>query len=234
MHWNDFETAFSTARVGRYKSKFAGNEIQAMTAYRHNLLITESLTPLFCTVEIALRNAMHTQLTAAFGRADWWVAWHGDQAYRGQLDRIEGASTKLRRRRESTTPDKIVAELTFGFWSTLLNVEFQNTLWAPLRKAFPHCPKVHRQRKTIASLVNALRDMRNRAFHHEPVLWLTPAVDTVHADGLKLLSWIHGPAESWLSAFCRVQAVWAAWKRDETPFTAPGGNDACPGSKVTQ
>lgn len=220
MHWNDFETAFSSARVGRYKSKFSGNEAHAMKAYQHNLLITESLTPLFSTVEIALRNAMHSQLTVSLGRADWWGTWRGIQVYRGQVDRIEAAGAKLRRRREPATPDKIVAELTFGFWATLLNAEFQHALWAPLRKAFPHCPKADRQRKTISSLVNTLRDVRNRAFHHEPVLWLTPAVDTVYADGLKLLSWIHGPVESWLTGLCRVHAVWAAWKREEAIFTA--------------
>ena len=220
MYWKEFETAFSSARVGRYKAKFAGNEAHAMEAYKHNVLITEALTPLFSTVEIALRNAMHTQLTAGFGQPDWWGTWRGNQAYRAQIARIEAASVKLRRRREPTIPDKIVAELTFGFWATLLNAEFRHTLWAPLRKAFPHCPKADRQRNTISSLVNTLRDIRNRAFHHEPVLWLTPAVDTVYADGLKLLSWMHGPVESWLTGVCRVRAVWADWKREEAIFLA--------------
>lgn len=86
MNWNDFETAFSAPRVGRYKSKCAGNEAHAMIAYRYNLLITESLAPFFCTVEIALRNAMHKQLTAYFGRQNWWTTWAGNPAYRGQVE----------------------------------------------------------------------------------------------------------------------------------------------------
>ena len=228
MHWNDFESAFSSARVGRYKSKFAGNERHAMSAYQHNLLIAEALTPFFSTVEIALRNAMHKQLTVCFRQPDWWAAWNGDRAYKGQVDRIQVASAKLRRRREPTIPDKVVAELTFGFWATLLNVEFQNTLWAPLRKAFPHCPKVERQRKTISSLVNTLRDVRNRAFHHEPLLWLTPDVNAVYADGLKLLSWIHGPVESWLTGLCRVRGVWAEWKQEEASFATPTKRHSMP------
>lgn len=240
MNWNDFETTFSTARLGRYKSKCAGSEIHAIVAYRHNLLITESLTPFFSTVEIALRNAMHKQLTAHFRRPDWWTAWAGNHDCRGQTARIQAASAKLRRRKEPTTPDKIVAELTFGFWATLLNVEFQHTLWAPLRKGFPHCPKSERQRKTISSLVNTLRDTRNRAFHHEPVLWLTPDVDSVYGDGLKLLSWIHGPLASWLVGLCRVRTVWANWKLEETriasstkPVRAPQVECAAANSPTT-
>ncbi|WP_116139666.1 hypothetical protein [Trinickia diaoshuihuensis] len=218
MNWNDFETVFSQARVGRYKSRYHGNEVQAMTAYLHNLRISESLTPFFSTVEIALRNSMHKQLGAYFGRIDWWETWAGNRAYRGQVDRIQAAYSKLLRRREPTTPDKVVAELTFGFWATLFNVEFQHTLWSPLRKAFPNCPKLQRQRKTVAALVNTLRDMRNRAFHHEPVLWLSPDVGTVYEDGLKLVSWIHGPVEAWLVNLTRVHTTWSDWKFAEASF----------------
>ena len=82
-----------------------------MRAYQHNLRIAESLTPFFCTVEIALRNAMHKQLTAHFGRQDWWTVWASDPAHQGQIAHIQAASAKLRRRKEPATPDKIVAEL---------------------------------------------------------------------------------------------------------------------------
>lgn len=193
-----------------------------MTAYLHNVRITESLTPFFSTVEIALRNSIHRQLGAYFGRSDWWETWADNQAYQGQFNRIQSAYSKLRRRREPTTPDKVIAELTFGFWATLLNVELQHTLWSPLRKAFPYCPKRQRQRKTVSALVNTLREMRNRAFHHEPLLWLTPDVGAVYADGLKLISWIHGPLESWLINLSRVHAIWADWKQSDAGFTAQG------------
>lgn len=90
MNWNDFETAFSPARIGRYKAKRAGNETHAMLAYQHNLPIVESLTPFFGIVEIALRNAMHKRLTESFRRQDGWTTLDGSPAYRRQVDRIQG------------------------------------------------------------------------------------------------------------------------------------------------
>lgn len=91
---------------------------------------------------------------------------------------------------EPRTPDKVIAELTFGFWSTLFNTAYQAALWQPLRKAFPHCPKVARQRATTSPVGNRLRDLRNRAFHYEPILWVTPDDKVIHDEGAVLLKWI--------------------------------------------
>lgn len=44
-------------------------------------------------------------------------------------------------RHESITPAKIVAELTLGFWVSLLNSEYERLLWKDLRRAFPYMPK---------------------------------------------------------------------------------------------
>jgi hypothetical protein len=85
------------------------------------------------------------------------------------------AKNKLQRRAETATPDKIVAELTFGFWSSLFNGSFQSVLWKDLRLVFPRCPKRQRQRHAIASALNQIRNLRNRIFHHEPLFADHPA-----------------------------------------------------------
>lgn len=221
MRWTDFESAFSAARVGRYKARCRGSEAHAIAAYRHNLLLSEALTPFLCTVEIALRNAVHGQLARHYGRPDWWEAWQGDRRFKHQLNEIGTARNKLQRRKEAQVPDKIVAELTFGFWSTLFNAEFQAELWQPLRRAFPHCPKTRRQRGTISSVVNKLRMLRNRAFHHEPVLWIQGDAGLIHRDGLELLAWMHGSLGPWFGRIDRVPHVWAGWKALEAEMLKP-------------
>lgn len=219
MEWSDFEGAFSAPRVGRYKRKCRGNEQHAIEAYRHNVLVSEALTPFFCTVEVALRNAVHRQLARHYARHDWWEAWSGNTRFRAQLRDVEKAHRKLEYREEQRTPDKVVAELTFGFWVTLFNAEFQTELWGALRRAFPHCPKPRRQRSTISSVVNKVRTLRNRAFHHEPVLWLPEDTGETHKEGLELLSWMHGSLQPWLSSIDRVPVVWEEWKAHEMQLT---------------
>ncbi|NIZ93396.1 hypothetical protein F1544_20635 [Kineosporiaceae bacterium B12] len=62
-------------------------------------------------------------------------------------------------------PGRVVAELTFGFWWSLLADEYNRSLWQPcLREAFT---QVRRQR--LHSTVDELRQLRNRIAHHEPI-----------------------------------------------------------------
>ena len=168
VDWPEFAAVFSSARVERYRARCHGNERFAMAAYQHNILLSEALTPLLNIVEVALRNAVHRELTKYYGRDDWWHAWAGNHGLQARMADVEVVSARLRARRQPRTADRIVAELTFGFWVTLFNAEYQRELWSALRKAFPHCPKKLRKRAAIASMVNRIRMLRNRAFHHEP------------------------------------------------------------------
>src|SRR5690606_32189828 len=144
-----------------------GDTVAAATAYAHNLLLAEAMLPLLNVLEIALRNSIHNNLTAFYRRTDWWEAWVGDPDFKWQLKQITEAKGKLLKRHENLTPDKMIAELTFAFWSSLFNSAFHIKLWSNLHKLFRHCPKHLRQRKTISASLNQIRDLRNRIFHHE-------------------------------------------------------------------
>lgn len=106
--------------------------------------------------------------------------------------------------------DKIVAELALGFWSSLFNVHFQALLWKDLRLVFPRCPKLLRKRHTVSSALNLVRDLRNRVFHHEQLLWLTPSLIDLHAKGIEVLGWLDPQLPPWLSQYDRLPATWAA------------------------
>ncbi|PLQ00869.1 hypothetical protein CYJ10_10600 [Cupriavidus pauculus] len=92
------------------------------------------------------------------------------------------------------------------------NAEFQSELWSALRKAFPGCPKVDRTRAKLSSLIKRIRMLRNRTFHHEPVLlWRNGGVAQLHREGLVLLQWIHGALVPWLVSMDRTDTVWSTW-----------------------
>lgn len=212
MNWNDLERHFSPARLGRYKAACGNDTAAAARAYTHNLLLAEAMVPMLNVLEIALRNSIHAALTVQYGRTDWWESWTGDPAFKWQLGQIAEAKGKLARRHEVESPDKVIAELTFAFWSSLFNKAFHITLWSSLHKLFRHCPKHLRQRKTISAAFNQIRDLRNRIFHHEPLLWLSPALIDQHALGLQAIGWLDPQLIGWLAKHDRLPTCWTAWK----------------------
>jgi hypothetical protein len=72
---------------------------------------------------------------------------------------------------------KVIAELRFAFWVSLLTASHQERLWDDqLRSAFPYLPGaagdhagVSAARKILHDDVDAIRTLRNRIAHHEPV-----------------------------------------------------------------
>lgn len=210
MNWNDLEKHFSLARLGRYRASCDGDEARAARAYVNNILLAEAMMPMLNVLEIALKNSIHRRLAILYGRLDWWEAWIGNPLFAWQSREIAGARAKLQRRLETATPDKIVAELAFGFWSSLFNVQFQSVLWKDLRLVFPRCPKVQRQRHTISAALNQVRKLRNRVFHHEQLLWLTPSLIDLHAIGIEVAGWLDPQLSPWLYQYDRLPSTWAA------------------------
>jgi len=209
MNWNELEKHFSPARLGRYRAACGGDEAKAATAYVNNMLLAEAMMPMLSVLEIALKNGIHLRMSALYRRTDWWETWSADKAFAWQYNEVANAKNKLQRRAEMATPDKIVAELAFGFWSSLFNVAYQQILWKDLRLVFPRCPKPQRKRHTISSALNQIRDLRNRVFHHEQLLWLTPSLPDFHAKGVEVIGWLDPNLVPWLDRFDRLPATWA-------------------------
>lgn len=209
MNWNDLERHFSPARLGRYRTAQSGDIEKAASDYTHNLLLAEAMMPMLNVLEISLRNSINARLSAFYGRADWWGEWVGNPDFSRLNKQINNAKDGLKGRREQQTPDKVLAELTFGFWSSLFNSRHQHVLWQCLRLAFAHCPKVIRKRQNISAALNQVRKLRNRVFHHEPLLWLTPSLIEQHATGATIINWIDPNLGLWLVNHDRLPGVWS-------------------------
>lgn len=202
------EKHFSPARIERYKAARNGDTALAAADYTRNMLLAEAMVPMLNVLEIGLRNALHARLRHLYGRENWWESWTGLPAFDKLTHSITEAKRKLRQRRERASSDKILAELTFGFWCTLFNSSFQPVLWKDLRLAFPACPRDQRQRHTVSSALNQVRELRNRVFHHEPLLWLTPDLAKQHAKGVTLVRWLDPSLADWLARHDRLPGTW--------------------------
>ncbi|WP_258129632.1 hypothetical protein [Achromobacter anxifer] len=208
MEWELRVTVFSAPRMGRYLNKYGGDTLRAAVAYDHNVLLAQALMPALQTLEIVLRNAIHRSLSRSMGNSDWWNCLPTPE-FDWLHAAVNDAGNKIQRRRERVTIDKIVAELTFGSWTRLFNAQYGLTLWGRLLLAFPTCPKIKRQRGPISSSLNRIRDLRNRVMHHEPLLWVAPSVNEIHADILEVLDWIDPGINLWLARHDALPTMWA-------------------------
>lgn len=186
----ELRRAVSEPRLERYRQE--GTDLDMAVNYYWNMALADALLFPLGTVEIMLRNTVHNTLSHFFGRADWYDG-------RGLLEekqekQVADAKRHIASRNKPVTPERVVSALTFGFWVTLLSGNYNDRLWRPnkaanLRTAFPHTPKNKRQRGAIQNTYYRVLNLRNLAFHHEPILDL-PSLLADHRRAYDGIGWI--------------------------------------------
>jgi len=156
----------SLPRLKRYIRAAHGDARAAERLYWWNIEVSAALLgPLHC-LELALRNALHNALVRHHGRPDWWAVAPLNERGRRLVD---DAHRACRRRPRPTTPDDVVAELSFGFWVSLIShgSGYDRMFWVPvLHSAFPY---YRGRRDGLYRDLTSLVLLRNRVMHHEPV-----------------------------------------------------------------
>lgn len=195
----------SPARFAPYLALFDGQVEPAVELYKWNIDVSSAFyAPLHC-LEVALRNAEHRELTTQFRRPDWWNAPELEHNVRPLVDAVEEKAQPAPRGTRTRTTDDTVAELTFGFWVTLVSRRYDGSLWRQsLHRAFPHFAG---ERQDPHRDLNTMRLFRNRIMHYEPIHHRHLAAD--HATVLRLLGYLSPDLARELRLFDRVPAVLA-------------------------
>lgn len=201
---NWFSQALSSPRLVPYLSASGGDPAVAERLYWWNVEISGAFYgPLHC-LEVALRNALHDRLRARYGRADWWAKAPINP---GALRAVDEARRKCHRRQATSTgnADDIVAQLSFGFWVTLLSTgkSYDRHLWVPtLHRAFP---RYSGRRDMLHDNLWTMVLLRNRIMHHEPIHHRDLAAD--HRKLYRLLGYLSPDCAKQALAMDRVAAV---------------------------
>ena len=183
------------------------DEKRAIAHYQCNIELAESFYPCLSILEVALRNALSRELETMTGREDWYAVFPTTPGLSNLNRYITKASKQIAGRHEIVTPSKIIAELTLGFWVSLLNAEYELLLWKHLRRAFPYMPKHLRQRKNVSSPLNSFRSFRNRVFHNESICWNLNRVTDIHKELLLVMGWINQDIPEWIETLDRFEEV---------------------------
>lgn len=208
------EKVFSRKRMERYFSLYPNEEERAILHYRCNLELAEACYTSLSVLEVTLRNALSRELERMTGRTDWYVMF-ADTAGLAKLNRyVDQARRQIEGRHETVAPPKVIAELTLGFWVSLLNSEYERLLWKDLRRAFPFMPKKDRKRKNVSAPLNGFRTFRNRVFHNESICWNLTRVEEIHREMLMVMGWMDKDVPRWLQPSDRFGQVSDKIRRD--------------------
>jgi hypothetical protein len=208
MEIQAIERIISKERLGPYLKYHSGDFEKAVAHYKANIEISETFYPMLSILEIALRNNLDFQLKRKFNDDNWFENPEFIKIVsRFQIDRVSEARNNIFREKKTITTGKIISELSFGFWTSLLDSKFEKTLWKNIRLAFPNCPKSIRKRKTMSSKFNGIRKFRNRIFHHESVTWNITALKNYKSEIIEGIDWLDKNLLEWSVELFRFEEV---------------------------
>jgi hypothetical protein len=198
------ESALSADRFGRYLAWAGGDRTRALDLYALNIRLSEAFYPALQMLEIALRNRIHAVLSEAFQPEWFWK--EGFLAVPHQATQLATAVAELGREDKEPTASRIVAALTFSFWTTMLGPTYENLWQQHLHRIGRRPDGKGLRRKDFTAPLTPIRILRNRIAHHEPVLaWNLPQH---HEAMLRLTGWLSPRAAIWCLALDRFTAVY--------------------------
>jgi hypothetical protein len=188
---DDLERSISKDRLSTYMRAVGNDKESALKLYLWNSEISSAFYIPLQGLEVTLRNAIHQAMTAKFKNDSWYDMTPLDN--RGK-DTVFAAKETVRRNHGTVNPPHVIAELSFGFWITLLNKKYHQTLWIPaLGKAFPHA---RLPRSEIHETLNHIRILRNRIAHHEHIFGRHLAED--YRNIIKVIGWMNPVKADWI------------------------------------
>lgn len=215
---HNLDEALSLERFSRYLSWANGDREEAFKLYALNTAVSEALYTPIQMLEVSFRNRFHFTLSA--GHGENWFDIPGFLCVTHQIEQLAKAREDLQREKKLETPGRIVAALTFGFWTALLNKEYENLWQTTLHNAAQREDGKGLTRKNLAGPLTPIRTLRNRVAHHEPIImWDLPKH---YGNILQLTQWLSPTAAEWSRHHSRFPQVYPS-----TPIQLAKGTSPC-------
>jgi hypothetical protein len=199
--------ALSSDRINAYRRSSAETDLDLLERYFWNMALCEAIYPTLQSLEIALRNNIHDAATRRHRTTEWLIQ-RPPVLHASEQAEVAAALGRLGRSSKPVTSSRIVAELHFGFWTSLLDRRYEQRLWPRLlRDVFPNLPRRRRTRHTVSARMSEMRRLRNRVFHHEPI-WHWQNLPQLHQELLETIRWLDQAMADTVSLFDRFPDVY--------------------------
>jgi len=158
--------------INRYITSNRFAIYDTLELYESNLKKAKQSYILLSVLEVSLRNSINNLFEKFYGAG--WIVNEAQFLKHKEIEKIEAAKEKIRKNREEITQDKLISELSFGFWTALFQSAYSDKMrTAYLKQIFPNLPPKSVEvidRKKISAKLNHIRKFRNRVFHHENII----------------------------------------------------------------
>ncbi|RTY76030.1 hypothetical protein EKL96_00605 [Flavobacterium sp. LS1R10] len=213
MEYNKLEYYLSQPRLNRFLLASGNSKTKAQKLYRANLRVAQSFYPVLNLFEIFLRNIFNNQVSAHFANPNWIITEkngfmndHSLHSSRFFLkNSILTAERTIKRKGGLVTAGKVVAEQSFGFWTSLFDTHHYRLIGGIVIHSFSNKP-AGINRSAISQKLNRIREFRNRVYHNEPVCFYGNAIDFSYAENIKneiyeMLNWIDADLTDYVEYF---------------------------------
>ena len=196
----------SEERFSTYQTLTLGTPYSAAKLYDYNVALSETFyTPLHI-LEIALRNRVDTILTEKHD--EYWFENNHIIMELKQQKAIQETLKKLQYKRNATPRGKVIAELSFGFWTAMFNYKY-GKLWQSSLNKVARTKKGKGVKQTVYSKrITQARTLRNRIAHYEPIIPLH--IKHQYDNIMTLIEWISPDAMEWLEQQSRFYHIYDA------------------------
>ena len=201
---SELRRILSKERIGSYERTVGGDISKAIELHMWNTIVSGAFYSPLQLVELALRNAVHDRMSETHGRS--WLQ-NSEILRDNETRRVTKARDQLKRKKKKPTPGRVVAEMNFGFWTSLFATGYDHLWHSDLYHVFSPRP----QRRDVHEVLTHLRDLRNRIAHHEPIHQLP--LEKRHVDIQWIVEMLAPDAGSWVLSHSQVPEILAQWRR---------------------
>ena len=172
---SQLHTAISSPRFNRYLTSCGNNKRRAEKLYRANLRLSQKMYSVIGIFEVVFRNSIDRHFIPIKGGL-WLedaVAIGGHLDAVGCEDSFHSVQEAIHKLGKEYTHDRLIAKLTFGFWTYQFSKKEFAASGSTLLDVFPNRPFGTKQKDIFQDLIR-INDIRNRIAHYEPICFDKP------------------------------------------------------------
>lgn len=200
------ERSLSVPRLDSYR-KLGGGDEGALCRYLWNIALCEALYPSLQILEVGFRNSVHSEIARVTSTPEWLTTQLAI-LFDSEKMRIAEAKEGLRKTGKPVTEPYLIAELSFGFWTSLLDVRYDRLWHKIIMGVFPAMSRAIRTRAEASSRMSVIRKLRNAAVHHHSI-WHWHDLEKKHSDIHTLIEWVCPSSAKMARSLDRFPAVYA-------------------------
>lgn len=189
--WNGI-AQLAPERFGSFQRPSDADQLDALSRYVWNMAVSQSLHGTLHMFEVVFRNKVHCALTEIYG-----PGWYDSPRLllQGTAVKVLEAKQMIERSGKELSDDRLVAALSFGFWTELYSPRYEPSIGhRTIRAVLPHyVGERFPSRSFLAARLKEIRLLRNRISHFEPIVF-DPSLPESYESMHQLMAWMNNDA----------------------------------------